>query len=263
MALSVDYTADLHMHTTYSDGSAGVRDVIEAAIGKGLKRIAITDHMPLPFPDRYDMDPDAVSRYRDEIEQTREAYSDRIDVLVGLEMEYLPGYESWTEKLLESGWEYTIGSVHYMVAAGRRGIVNGTPCEFRQLLHGAFGGSIRALCTHYYQHLRALIDSGLFKTVGHLDVVKKHNENGFFFNEEESWYRELVLEALEHVTRSGIQVEINVSGFNHPPKIPYPGPWILQECGQRNIPLVVSSDAHRPNCIGAGFQKLKRLLKDA
>lgn len=35
---------DLHIHTTFSDGSYSVKEVIEAVAAKGLKAISITDH---------------------------------------------------------------------------------------------------------------------------------------------------------------------------------------------------------------------------
>ncbi|MET1124444.1 MAG: PHP domain-containing protein [Archaeoglobaceae archaeon] len=38
------FKAELHCHTTYSDGRDSVRKVIEAAIAKGINIIAITDH---------------------------------------------------------------------------------------------------------------------------------------------------------------------------------------------------------------------------
>jgi len=37
-------TADLHLHTTYSDGQMSPDDLVELAAGRGLKIIAITDH---------------------------------------------------------------------------------------------------------------------------------------------------------------------------------------------------------------------------
>lgn len=36
--------ADLHMHTSYSDGDYDIREVIEMAVGAGFKTMAITDH---------------------------------------------------------------------------------------------------------------------------------------------------------------------------------------------------------------------------
>ena len=39
-----DIRGDLHMHTTETDGTASIREMAEAAIGRGLDYIAITDH---------------------------------------------------------------------------------------------------------------------------------------------------------------------------------------------------------------------------
>lgn len=36
--------ADLHMHTSYSDGDYDIKEVIEMAVGAGIKTMAITDH---------------------------------------------------------------------------------------------------------------------------------------------------------------------------------------------------------------------------
>lgn len=35
---------DLHIHTTYSDGTSSVREILDMAFAKGLKAISITDH---------------------------------------------------------------------------------------------------------------------------------------------------------------------------------------------------------------------------
>lgn len=259
MDSAIDFSSDFHMHTSYSDGSANVRLVIETAIQKGMQTIAITDHMPLPILNRYAMNPDAIGRYKDEIRRVRADYADRIDVKIGMEMELLPGYESWTENIVKSGWEYTIGSVHGIIPNGRHSMVNGTAAEFNSTLDDEFNGDIRAFCTFYYKSLQAVIDSGLFTTVGHLDVVKKHNKHQAYFDENETWYRDLVIEAIDHVRTSGMQLEINVAGFNHPVGAPYPSPWIVAECIDRGVPLVVSSDAHRPENIGGNFSELRSL----
>ena len=39
-----DVQGDLHMHTTASDGAGSIREMAEAALARGLKYIAITDH---------------------------------------------------------------------------------------------------------------------------------------------------------------------------------------------------------------------------
>ncbi|WP_373501753.1 histidinol-phosphatase [Desulfococcus sp.] len=260
MEAVIDPASDLHLHTRYSDGNAGVREMIEAAVARGFRRIAITDHMPLPFESRYAMAVEEIDRYREEIRRVRGEYAGVIEVRLGLEMEYLPGFEVWTEKIAAAGWEHAIGSVHGIIADGRRGMVNGTRTEFERLLSALFNGDIRALCTHYYKHLQRVVDSGLVSTVGHLDVLKKHNRDGIFFDETAAWYCDLVMETLNHVKASSMTVEINMSGCDHPTAAPYPSPWLVAECIRRDIPLVLSSDAHRPENIGRNFERLPDML---
>jgi histidinol-phosphatase (PHP family) len=260
MKAYIDPQADHHIHTRYSDGSAGVREVIETAVKKGFRRIAVTDHMPLPFQNRYAVRIEQIDAYREEIQRVREDYAGAIDVRMGLEMEYLPGFEAWTEKIAAAGWEHAIGSVHAILVDGRGGIVNGTQEEFERLLYGPFGGDIRALCAHYYRHLGRLAASGLFHTAGHLDVLKKHNHAKTYFDDAAEWYRDLVLEALEAVAAASMSVEINLSGYDHPVAAPYPSPWIVAECIHRGIPIVLSSDAHRPENIGRNFERREEIL---
>jgi histidinol-phosphatase (PHP family) len=258
----VDPAADHHIHTRYSDGSAGVREVIESALRKGFRRIAITDHMPLPFKTRYAVSMDAIDAYREEIRRVREDYAHAIEVWMGLEMEFLPGFEPWTEKIAAAGWEHAIGSVHNIVINGRIGMVNGTHAEFERLLKGAFDGDIPALCTHYYRHIGRIAASGMFDIVGHLDVLKKHNRDGAYFDETASWYHALVLEALDAVAAASMGVEINLSGYDHPAAAPYPSPWIVAECCRRGIPILLSSDAHRPENIGRNFERMGEILNE-
>lgn len=42
----MNFSGDYHMHTTYSDGRANLKQMVDSARSKGLKAIAITDHGP-------------------------------------------------------------------------------------------------------------------------------------------------------------------------------------------------------------------------
>jgi DNA polymerase (family 10) len=77
---------DLQMHTEYSDGSASVEEMAEAADDRGYEYIAITDHGPgAPIPSR--MDVADFEAQRREIEATNENESIETTVLNGIEAE--------------------------------------------------------------------------------------------------------------------------------------------------------------------------------
>lgn len=93
--------ADLHIHTTYSDGTAGVREVLEyAATQTKLRVIAITDH-------------DAIAGA---LEARRLAPSYGIDVIVGEEVSTVEGHllALFIDELLPPGRPAaeTIAAVH-------------------------------------------------------------------------------------------------------------------------------------------------------
>lgn len=74
--------SDLHTHTIYSHGKNDIEYNVLAAIEKGLKTIAITDHGPgHPL---YGMYKKNIKVMRDEIDRLNEKYKE-IDVLLGIE----------------------------------------------------------------------------------------------------------------------------------------------------------------------------------
>ena len=66
-----DVRGDLHMHTTWSDGRAAVREMAEAAHGRGYAYIAICDHTPSVGAVR-GLSADDLRRQADEIAQASE-----------------------------------------------------------------------------------------------------------------------------------------------------------------------------------------------
>lgn len=71
--------ADWHVHTKWSDGDASPEAMVEAALRRGLKLIAITDHSYL-IKRRF-------AAYVRKLRQVQQRYADRIEVLVGAEVD--------------------------------------------------------------------------------------------------------------------------------------------------------------------------------
>jgi putative hydrolase len=91
--------ADLHTHTIFSHGKQTPEQMVQSAIKKGLKKIAITDHAPSHiFYGVRNM-----PRYLDAIHRAQDKYSDKIMVLAGLEFNIvsLSGQLEADEKLLD------------------------------------------------------------------------------------------------------------------------------------------------------------------
>jgi putative hydrolase len=75
-------TADYHTHTRYSDGKGSIEDNVLAAISKGLKKIAISDHGFNHI--RIGMKLKDIDKMRSEIDKLNERYPS-IKVLLGVE----------------------------------------------------------------------------------------------------------------------------------------------------------------------------------
>ncbi len=55
-------------------------------------------------------------------------------------------------------------------------------------------------------------------------------------------------------------VEISTAGLRKPVGEIYPAPAFLEMCLEANVPLALSSDAHRPEDVGAGYEQALELL---
>ncbi|MCL6516767.1 PHP domain-containing protein [Alicyclobacillus sp.] len=82
-----DIRGDLHVHTTWSDGSMSVAEAVQAAEALGYEYIAITDHSQ-SLAIAGGLDPERVRRQREEIHEVRE--HSRVRVLHGIEVDILP-----------------------------------------------------------------------------------------------------------------------------------------------------------------------------
>ena len=95
-----------HVHT-WRCGHAGEEqdyEYVEKAIALGVKRIVFTDHCPFPgdffF---YRMKMEQLSDYVASIKQLKEKYGMQIEILCGLEIEYLPSFLDYYKELKASG----------------------------------------------------------------------------------------------------------------------------------------------------------------
>lgn len=106
-----DICGDLHMHTTATDGTASIREMIEAARERQLKFIAITDHSKRVTMAN-GLDAARLRAHWQEIRQIREEYSD-ITVLCGIECDILEDarLDLPDDVLAEADW--VIAVLHY------------------------------------------------------------------------------------------------------------------------------------------------------
>ena len=112
-----------HTHSHYCDGEGEIVEMIDAAIAAGLNEVGITSHAPLPFETDWTMPSEQLPQYAAEVRALQERYRDRITVLFGAEIDYIPGSEVdrfQREQLFPLGFDYFVGSVHFSASGTRR-----------------------------------------------------------------------------------------------------------------------------------------------
>jgi histidinol-phosphatase (PHP family) len=257
---------NLHTHTNYSDGSSSPEDYIKEAIRQGFDTLGFSDHAPVPFDNNFAIAKDKLQEYCDTISRLKTAYSSGLKIFLGLETDYIPLI---TVPTVEIGRnypiDYFIGSVHLVKNGNHnaRWFIDGPEIEiYDEGLISVFGGRIRDAVTAYYHQIMEMILSDQPDIIGHLDKVKMYNRNRYF-REDEPWYEKLVDEVLDLVREKGLTVEVNTRGiYKKRSDSLFPGPGILKKINRLNIPVIISSDAHKPQEISLGFEEARKTLSE-
>lgn len=105
-----DIKADLHMHTTWSDGAYSVAEMGEALLARGYQYSVITDHSQF-LKVANGLTPERLEKQRGEIEAFNAAHSD-FHLFKGTEMDILPdGSLDFEDQVLKE-LDFVIASIH-------------------------------------------------------------------------------------------------------------------------------------------------------
>ena len=144
--------------------------MIEAAIEKGFTGIGFSGHAHTDFDESYCMSLEDSRVYKREINELKEEYKDQIEVYCGLE------YDLYSDEWI-TGWDFLIGSVHYVKVDGIYIPVD----ESAQILIDAiiehYQGDVYALCEDYYDQLSKIVRRTNCDIIGHFDLITKFNES--------------------------------------------------------------------------------------
>src|SRR3954453_1878925 len=111
------FPADYHMHTPLCRHAVGEPTELAAhAVRLGFSEIGFSDHNPMPEDgfDDWRMVSSQLDEYVAKVEKARRDHP-KLVIKLGLEVDYIPGYENWVRKLAaRHSWDYFIGAVHYV-----------------------------------------------------------------------------------------------------------------------------------------------------
>ncbi|MGC8861263.1 MAG: histidinol-phosphatase HisJ family protein [Armatimonadota bacterium] len=242
-----------HVHSLFSDGRQTILEIVQGAVDLGLKRIGISDHFVYPSSGRkvcWSMALEDLDTYFEQLSRARETFGDAIDVRFGLECDFEPDTaDSLADILQRYPLDYVIGSMHFL---------GDFPIDDRREHWDRLSQEERDnVMRRYWRRMADLARSGLFDFVGHIDLCKKFGHQPSVDLSPE------IDTALEAIAESGIAVEVNTSGLFMPVREAYPSPAILRKCRERDVPVLITADAHSVADLTRRFDEGIRLVLEA
>jgi histidinol-phosphatase (PHP family) len=234
-------TADYHLHTSLCRHASGVPvDYARAALAAGIPEIGFADHNPMPGEfDDWRMRLDELPLYLEWVNDARSKYPE-LNIRLGLECDYIADHENWITRLAEMApWDYLIGSVHY--------IAPGWDVDNPRWIGRFEERSVHEIWSLYWIAYERCIRSGMFDLVAHPDLPKK------FGHRPEGDLRKYYEPVIQAAVDADVAIEINTAGLRKPVHEMYPSEEFLSLAFAAGIPLVISSDAHAPEDVGADF----------
>lgn len=251
--------ADTHTHSYFSfDGHDSPEALCEAAVGAGIKILAITDHFDTDGIAEKFYDPYRAAEAKAEIYAAREKFAGKLTLSYGLELGQPYTYPKIVKTLCgERGFDYIIGSLHNLVnlpdfcflkyekmpqrlidSLWERAID-----ETERLLLGFDGVPVNSLA-HLTYPLRYIKRAGR-----DLDMPR-------FYGQLAGLYRRLV--------ERGTALEVNASGLRQGAGMTFPDFALVKlyrECGGELV--TVGSDAHCARDVGANIKDIYLMLREA
>ena len=246
--------SNVHSHTTFSDGRNTAEEMVQAALALGFHTLGFSEHGPADYDDAA-MPAARAGEYRAEVLRLKERYAGRIDLLLGLE-------HDWLSPADLSACDYAIESVHYVKKDGALWSVDWTREKLETARDTLYGGDPYALCRDYFKTVCESIEGTGAAILGHIELIMKFNEARDLFDDADPRYLGPALACAELAARSGRLVEINTGAMAKGYRTaPYPGAAMLRRiraCGGR---VLLSSDCHNADYLDFGFAEAAELAR--
>jgi histidinol-phosphatase (PHP family) len=247
---------DYHHHSENSvDSTTPMADICHSAIDRGITEIAFTEHVDF-IPEERNTGYFDYERYMRDIEACRQQFGDKLAVLAAAEIDYCPDFEDeiagW---LTGKDFDFVVGSVHYIRGKGNISEPRAIECFGDRPVEEAY--------REYFGIVRQSAESGLWDSLGHIDLVKRYG-TGHYGPLDTEVFADEIDGILSAVIRTGMALEVNASGLRQGPVETYPGIAILARYrGLGGTKITVGSDSHTAEHTGIGADVAMNLVRTA
>ena len=160
------------------------------------------------------------------------------------------------------GWEYVIGSVHYLEKDGGIVSFDRDAQTVERAINEHFGGNGMAYAKCYYEHLARLPQYGKFDFLGHFDLITKHAETHNFFDLDSREYLSYATDAMDALKGKIDLFEVNTGAISRGYRTtPYPMMNLLRELKERGFGAIISSDCHDARELDCHFSECAEMLE--
>ena len=257
--IMADYKkSSVHCHSTMCDGKNTLQDMASAACAQGLTTLGFTGHSYTQRDREYCMSPSRTAQYKATIAKLKTEYKGKVDILCGIEWDILSEDK-------RTGYDYWIGSAHHLYGknTGKYYEIDFRPQDLWDCINDDFDADPLAAVEAYFAEVEKV--AALKPDIlAHIDLIKKLNANGEFFDEESPRYKAAALKALQAAKDNDCLLEVNTGGvYRGYRKDFYPGAWLLGEWQKMGGKVIITSDSHDINSLTFGFDEAAAAIKAA
>jgi len=247
--------------------------------------LGIREHAPLPDPYRLGPDKDYYTSMSEwEVGPFLDLFRDS-EVAAGLEVDFLKGSETAQKEILDDILSRAAArgvavsginvGLHFLPGTVReipddKGSCPDVMLDMSEEVFAAHlkDRGLETLLRDYFEYLHRAIDWEEGQVLSHIELIRKFDRidssgKSTYFGDAEDHYSRECRRVIEHAADKGMAVEMNTAGCDCLLGRPYISQGLLNFCAKAKVPVVVGSDAHRPEQIGRHFDLAEQMLERA
>ena len=242
-----------HTHCEKCKHAIGtVADYAQAAYEAGYNILGISDHAPFKGDMfGYRMDFLELNDYIEEVKKVQNQYMGRMDIKLGMEVEFLKEQQSFYEELLgKYEMDYLILGQHFYDKDDKVRYVHEIASTSEYI--------------DYAHSIKEAISKGYFFFIAHPDLIFIHD---FPWDDYCVKACDIIIDA---AVKYNVPIELNANGvrrglqqFCDGERYQYPHYKFFQMVSQSKVPVLVNSDCHNPNEIDdEAMEQARKLVLD-
>jgi len=245
--------SNYHTHTCFCDGKHTPEEVVQEAIRLGCKELGFSGHSYTPFDVSSCMSKENTVAYIDAVRAVQEKYAGQIKIYLGIEQDYHSPEST-------EGYDYIIGSVHYVEKDGVHLSVDESKRTQIAIVKQYYGGDFYGFAEDYYAAVSDVFRKTRCHIIGHFDLITKFNRERDLFDPGHPRYIAAARKALDALLDAPAILEVNTGAMSRGYTTePYPTRDIISRWVSAGKEIIFSSDCHSKDHILFGYDVYETL----